>query len=115
MTSSNTYLNYLQQSGGFPVFKGRLLRRPHRGFGLFSSLVRFVIPIGKKLVKNIAPKVISSVAQGVGDVVTGKKSIKSPLKSTGKDILRKSAEAVKKEVFKQEGGQLMLKRKLCKN
>jgi len=112
MSSSNTYLSYLEQSGGgFPIFQGRLLRRPQRGFGLFSSLARFVIPIGKSLIKRIAPKVISTVTEGVGDVVSGKKSVKSALKSTGKNILKKSAEAVKEEILGQRGGQLMLKRR----
>ena len=55
-SSNNCYLRYHEQGGGLPVFKGRLLHHRQRGFGLFSSIARFVVPIGKKLIKNIAPQ-----------------------------------------------------------
>ena len=111
-SKNNCYLTYLEQTGnGYPIFRGRLLRR-QRGFGLFGSIARFIIPVGKKLVKTIAPKVLSTVGGEVSNVISGKSSIKKALKNTGKSILKNTAEAVKKEVFSsQKGGQLSLKRR----
>ena len=110
-SSNNCYLRYHEQGGGLPVFKGRLLHHRQRGFGLFSSIARFVVPIGKKLIKTLAPQVISTVTSEVADVVGGKKSIKSALKSTGKNILSNSAQVIKKELIKKQSGGTLLNRK----
>ena len=105
----------LYSGGVLPYYRGKYIRQS--GFGLLSNIGRLILPIGKSIGKNViktlAPQVLSSVTQGVGDVLTKKKGIKSVLKSRGKDILKKSAESIVKEVLSkaQSGGQLMVQQR----
>ena len=106
------------QEGGLPYYRGYLVP-PQEGFGLFSSIIKTAIPFGKgifqkavkPLVKSIGPQIVKNVAEGVGDVVSGKKTIKGALADTTKKTLKDSTKVIKKQVFKQKGGSAV-KRKL---
>ena len=75
--------------GGIPFLYTRAGARGQRGSGFFSTLKRFLIPIGKA--------VLPSVFSGVSDVLAGK-SVRETLKRRGLEVGKKALGATVRQV-----------------
>ena len=80
--------------GGIPYLYTRAGQAGQRGGGFFSSLKRFLIPIGKAI--------LPSVVGGVGDLIEGK-SVKDTVISRGKDAGKRALGAAI-NTFNEGGG-----------
>lgn len=88
------------------------------------KFVPMMKPLGKKLLKSVAPKLARAAVKGTRDVVTGRKSLKQALKQGVRDnkkqVMSATTAAIKEELAKfqrkrQKGGRLMYVKKMNKS
>ena len=90
-----------QSSANFPIFRGHA-RQSGRGFGaLAKTLARTAIPFIKKYIvpaaKRIGADLFEIAAPGIGEVVRGRKKLKTFAKDVGKKKVRKQLGGGKKK------------------
>lgn len=128
------------KGGGFPVYRGRMMRRTRGGFafglkplmGLFKSVVKGVgksavrglksrafKSVGKTLIKEVKPTVINAALSTGSRILAGqnpKKAAKAAFKETTEDLIKKGKKLAFLNIAKaaskqhQKGGR-MRKRK----
>ena len=90
-----------QKSADFPIFRGHARQRG-RGFGaLAQTLGRTAIPFIKKYIvpaaKRIGADLFEIAAPEIGEVVSGRKKLKTFAKDVGTKTVRKQLEGGKKK------------------
>ena len=101
-----------QYGGNIPIFKGR---RRQYGSGFFGSLLKAIIPLGKKALPHVGRLVKGTVSDVIKGESLGKSLKKHGKKSvTGfvKDVLFKKSPPVKKKRKKKTQRKNVKKRKL---
>ena len=100
MTKTDQYVRYYlnqQQGNGMPVFIGSAWQRGHGqvGYGLrglFKSLARTVMPMVKSGAKTLGKIALSTGANVLGDVLSGKN-----VKESAKSRINEAANVVKEK------------------
>lgn len=90
------------QHGGIVPYQGHLVQRGYGIGNLFSSVFRSVVPLAKKYLipnlkkatKYVAPRLIESGLDVLGDVALRKKNIKQALKERGQERLQELEEKI---------------------
>ena len=87
---------------GLPVFRGVYNHHGHGLGGIFSSILKTVVPILKKtavpFLKQTGKKLLSSGVRAIGDVVSGDTDIKTAIKRVGQESIRDIGQNVKQQV-----------------
>jgi hypothetical protein len=103
------YEAYRQHYGGgsFPVFRGELYQEGYGLGSLFGSLLKKVIPVLKGSVLPLVKRagaaagkiIINKGSRAVGDVLSGKRDIKTALETRGMEGLNDIGNMVRHEAF----------------
>ena len=82
--------HYLHYGSGMPVFKGET-RQIGYGLGsILGGLARTVLPVLKPVAKNLVKSALKTPARILGDVITGRNSIKTSTRKRVAQALKES-------------------------